>query len=59
MRNWILVLGVLIIVLGLSRLTGNLMPESDATQADMIVSIVMLVVGAVVAFASRLIKDKK
>ncbi len=58
MRNWMLVLGVMAIVLGLSQLSGNLMPESDASQSSMVTALLILGVGVVVAVASRFVKDK-
>jgi len=59
MRNWILVLGVGAIVLGISQLSGNLMPESDASQSSMITALVILGVGVVLAVVSRVMKDEK
>jgi hypothetical protein len=59
MRTWTLLFGVLAIVIGLSRLIGNLMPESDASQGDLTISLALLGIGIVIAIASNFIKDKK
>lgn len=59
MRNWILVVGVLGIMLGLSQLSGNLMPESDANQSSMVTALIILGVGVVITVASRFMKDSK
>ena len=54
MRTWTLLVGVLAIVIGISRLLGNLMPESDASQSDLTVTLIMIGIGVVIAICIQL-----
>ncbi len=58
MKIWTVLVGVLFIVFGLSRLIGSLI-NPDVSQTDLYISIAALVVGAVLALISRGMKEKK
>jgi len=58
MRTWVLAGGILILVIGVIRLLGNILP-SDAKSTDMTISLGILALGAVVVVVSYFIKEKK
>lgn len=58
MKIWTVLVGVLFLVFGLSRLIGSLI-NPDVSQTDLYISIAAVVVGVVLALISRGMKEKK
>ena len=54
MRTWTLLVGVLAIVIGISRLLGNLMPESRCLTIRSDITLIMIGIGVVIAHCIQL-----